>query len=548
MTHKKRILLVNPRCPADFLNTSVINEAMGKSGFFPSLSLLTVAALVPDDAFTVEVFDEVLGVPLERAGIEADIYALTCFNPNRERAHELCRWLKARGKFVVLGGPHCTHHWRDIAAAEPYDALFAGDAERTWPRFLGEWLAGRHERFYIEEEKLDLALTPVARWDLCPADRYVTAVIQTSRGCPFHCEFCDAVVLYGNKVRTKPAERVLEELERVYRAGFQSVLIGDDNFTAKRAYAKDVLRRIAAWRKDKDPLFVIGAQLSIDIARDDELLALMARAGLVFAYVGIESSSKDALREANKPQNLHVDIPAAVRKIHSYGITIMSGLIVGFDGDGPAIFGDHVDFCNELALPVCNTYLLTAPYGTPLRARLLAEGRLDADGDHSLGEMLRTNVIPKRLSPADMLDGFRWMTTQLFDYDAFGRRLARKFDGFRSRDVAMEGRTTWAVRARHYQLAWRILSFTLRHPDTARELKELLKRALPVMARHPRFINDIFQDLMIFIRFKSYYEQAGAVRPELLRAPRPETWMRERGHAAPAARDPVARAAGSPGR
>ncbi|MDI7267903.1 MAG: radical SAM protein [Myxococcota bacterium] len=523
---KKKILLINPRCPADFLNTSVINEAMGKTSFFPSLSLLTVAALAPDDAFTVEVFDEYLGVSVEQADPRADVYALTCFDPNRERAHELCRWLKARGKFVVLGGPHCTHHWRSIAAEQPYDALFAGDAERTWPRFLGEWLRGEHGRLYIEEEKVDLALTPVARWDLCPADRYLTAVIQTSRGCPFKCEFCDAIVLYGNEVRARPVERVLEEMDLIYRAGFQSVLIGDDNFTAKRRYAKEVLRRIIEWRKDKDPLFVLGAQLSVDIARDDELLELMTRAGLVFAYLGIESSSKDALEEANKRQNIDADIPADVAKIHSYGINIMSGLIVGFDHDGPDIFRSHVDFCNELALPLCNTYLLTAPHGTPLRARLEREGRLDVDGDHSLGELLRTNVVPKRMSREDMLAGFRWMTTHLFDYDGFARRLARKFEGFRSRGITTEGTTTWAIRMRHYKLAWRILSFTLANPEAARELKELLKRTLPVMARRPQFINDIFQDLMLFIRFKTYYEQAGAYRPDLLDAPRPETWIR----------------------
>ena len=522
---KTKVVLINPKCPSDFLNTSVINQAMGKTSFFPSLSLLTIAALTPRDEFTVEVFDEYLGTPFERSFPQADIYAMTCYDPNRDRAHELCRWLKARGRFVVLGGPHATHHHRAIAGTQPYDAIFVGDAERTWPRFLDEWKRGAHQSLYVESDKVELNLTPVARWDLCPADRYLTAVLQTSRGCPFQCDFCDAIVLYGNVVRVKPAETVMTELDIIYKAGFQSVLIGDDNFTAKRQYAKDLLRRIAEWRKDKDPLFVLGAQLSIDVARDDELLELMARAGLVFAYIGIESSSAEALKGANKKQNLKSDMRTDVAKIYSYGINVMSGLIVGFDSDGPNIFGRHVDFCNALALPVCNSYVLSAPEGTPLRARLEKEGRIK--GDYTIGELVRTNIVPKRMTSDDLAAGYRWMTTQFFDYDSFARRLENKFAMFGSRGIRPNGTMTWRTRAKHYTLAWRILSFTVRHRKSAAELAKLLKRAAPVMAKRPDAIGDIFQDLMLFIRFKTYYEEMGAYRVELKNAPRPETWMRE---------------------
>jgi radical SAM superfamily enzyme YgiQ (UPF0313 family) len=537
---KPHIVFINPTCPTDFLNTSVINEAMGKSAFFPSLSLLTVAAITPKDDFTVSFYDEYLGTTVEQAFAQqgqgsvdkaaaelcrADIFAMTCFDTNRERAYELCRWLKSRGKFVVLGGPHATHHHKMVAETQAFDAIFAGDAERIWPKFLADWTAGKAERVYVEADKLELDLTPVARWDLCDAPKYLTAVIQTSRGCPITCDFCDASVLYGNKVRVKPADTVMKELDIVYHAGFQSVLIGDDNFTAKRQYAKDLLRRIAAWRKDKDPMFVLAAQLSIDIAKDDELLELMARAGLVFAYVGIESSSLEALAHANKKQNLKSDIRTDVDKIHSYGINVMSGLIVGFDTDGPDIFRRHVDFCEALALPCCNSYLLTAPQGTPLRARLEKEGRID--GDYALGELSRTNIIPKRMSQKDLYAGYHWMTTQLFGYEGFGRRLRKKFRLFRNRGIKPEGTATWKTRLRNYKLAARIATFTLTHPWAAKELAHLLRYAVPAMAEHPDAVADIFQDLMVFIRFKAYYEQIGAFRKELLTTPAPETWIKE---------------------
>ncbi|MBI5529825.1 MAG: B12-binding domain-containing radical SAM protein [Deltaproteobacteria bacterium] len=521
----RKVVLINPRCPADFLNSSVINQALGKTTFFPSLSLLTIAALTPKEQFEVEIFDEYLGKSVEEAVPDADIYGMTCYDPNRGRAHEICRWLKARGKFVVLGGPHASQHFRAIAEDEPYDVVFAGDAELTWPRFLSEWLQGAHQPLYVEEEKVDLKHTPVASWDMVPRGRYLSALLQTTRGCPYRCDFCDAIVLYGNKVRTKPVDKVIEELDLIYKAGFQTVFLGDDNFTAARGYAKQVLRRVAEWRKDKDPLFVLGTQLSIDIARDDELLELMTRAGLVFVYLGIESSSEDALRHANKLQNLKSDMRADVEKLHSYGINVMSGLIVGFDQDGPDIFGRHAEFCEELGIPACVSYILTAPYGTPLRKRLEEEGRID--GDYTLGELLKTNIIPKRMSAADLMEGYRWMTTRLFEYDGFVRRLKKKYGVFRAKGIATAGTMTAKIRARHYLMGWRILAFMATHPGQSRDLAALFAKVLPVMLERPAFINDIFLDLMIFIRFKTYYDKTGVYSEDLRQAPDPGTWIKE---------------------
>jgi radical SAM superfamily enzyme YgiQ (UPF0313 family) len=522
---KYKVLLIKPKDQADFLNSSIANQALGKAALFPSLSLLTIAGLTPTDDFTVEIFDECLGVNIEDSGLKADIYGLTCFDPSRHRAHEICRSLKKQGKFVVLGGPHATQHHESIRQQQPYDVVFVGDAELTWPRFLSDWLKQEHQPLYLETERVSLEHTPVARYDLCSSDNYLTAIVQTSRGCPYKCEFCDSIVLSGNKMRTKPIERVMQEIDQVYQLGFPSLLIGDDNFTAARNYAKEVLRRIAEWRKDKDPLFQLAAQVSIDVARDDELCELMVSAGLAFAYIGIESSSKDALQGAKKLHNIRTDIPADIAKLHSYGINVMSGLIVGFDEDGPDIFSSHVDYTDELHIPVCPAYLLMAPSGTPLRKRLESEGRID--GEFVSEDLFVTNVIPKRMSSDDLLEGYRWMITQLFNTKVFVRRVAEKFKMFRSRGISPNGTNNWSIRLKHYRQGWAILSYCALHPQAARELIEPLGKLMPVMIRRPHFSIDILNDILLFIRFKSYYQKANIFQEALKDAPRPETWIKE---------------------
>jgi hypothetical protein len=202
----------------------------------------------------------------------------------------------------------------------------------------------------------------------------------------------------------------------------------------------------------------------------------------------------------------------------------MSGLIVGFDEDGPGIFGQHVDFCNDLALPVCLSYLLTAPTGTPLRRRLEREGRIR--GDAGLGELFNTNIVPKQMSAQDMLEGHRWMTTQLFDLDAFARRLRDKYDRFRTRGVRPLGRMTWSLRMKYLGLATRIAVYCALHPAESVELVRLLRTAGPLLARRPSLATDIFNDLMVFIRFKAYYTQAGHYSRDLLDGPPPDTWIR----------------------
>jgi len=518
MDGRKRVLLINPKCDSDFLNTSVMNKALKKTSFFPSLSILTIAALTPEDKFDVRVFDENLGKDLDEKDVrDADICGLTAFDPNSRRAHHLCRMIKRAGKYVVLGGPYVSQHYKEMNG-HLYDSIFIGEAEYTWPRFLGEFLDGKQSDIYIQDEKVDFHDSPIPRWDLCPTRHFLTGLLQCSRGCPFSCEFCDAIVLYGNRVRTKSVDQIIRELDILYRIGFQSILIGDDNFTADRKFAKNVLRRIIEWRRDKDPLFTIGTQASIDMARDDELLTLMIRAGLRFVYIGIETPNKDTLKRIKKLQNVKSDMEADIEKINSYGINIMSGLIVGFDEDDASVFNRNAEFCDRLGVPVTLTYILSAPLGTPLYRRVQKEKRLV--GDYTIGELFKSNITPKNMSAEEMDNGFRRMTANIFSDRAFIGRVKKKFKTFNSRGLSPEGRMSPPSVFRVSMMGWNFTSYIIRHPQDSSQLTKVIIPLLSTMLPHGRFAMDMLQDVMIFVRFKEFYRREGLIPDEA-----PQQWL-----------------------
>ncbi len=407
-----RIYLVNPPMQSNHIHATFYSQTeavdiTGNPGFIPNLALPTLAALTPDD-IEVEICDETVSrVDFDK---DCDLVGITGYVTQARRMFELADEFRRRGKLVAIGGPFAT---LSPQRCRPHaDVLFTGEVESTWPVFLEDFRKGSHQDAYDEPGSADIQASPVPRMDLLQNHLYTSGVMQTSRGCPFECEFCDVIVYLGRRIRYKTTEQVLKEADSLYRLGYRGVFISDDNFTANRKKAIEILQALRDWNKSKHPRPVIfGTQLSIDIARSPEILDLCADAGLRIAFVGIETPNKEALKEVKKRQNMASDLVNDLHELMRHGILPMAGVIVGFDHDTPDVFREQFEFLQEAGPPICGTGMLNAPEGTPLEARLKAEGRLVAVRDDFYVE---TNIIPKQMSVEQLSHGHRWLLNRLY--------------------------------------------------------------------------------------------------------------------------------------
>jgi radical SAM superfamily enzyme YgiQ (UPF0313 family) len=308
-------------------------------------------------------------------------------------AKEVVRRAKALNKKVVAGGPLFTgipELWPEV------DHLVLNEAEVTLPRFLADLRAGCPKRIYTSEEKPDLKQTPVPLWQLADMSKYAVMAMQYSRGCPFGCDFCDVTQSLGRKMRKKTVTQVLAELDDLYRRGWrEQVFVVDDNFIANKAELKrEILPAMIAWMKQRSYPFTFNTQVSVNLADDQELMALMVAAGFDSVFVGIETPDEESLAECNKGQNLRRDLVACVKKIQHAGMQVHAGFILGFDSDRPSIFERLIAFIQTSGITVAMVGLLNAPRGTRLHERLQSEGRLlfDSFGDNTNFSM---NFTPK---------------------------------------------------------------------------------------------------------------------------------------------------------
>jgi radical SAM superfamily enzyme YgiQ (UPF0313 family) len=409
------IVLVSPRNPRSFWTLDGSLPVLGKPCVLPNLALPTIAALTPPP-HTIELLDE--NVEAVDFRLDADLVGITGFIVHKERMFELIASFKAEGKRVAVGGSYATLCPEDFQGK--VDVLFVGEAEETWPRFLEDYSRGDWELVYCAPQLPDISSRPVPRFDLLRTGRYRTMLMQFARGCPFECEFCDIIVMYGRKPRTKTVASAMAEVEALHRLGAKSVFLVDDNFIGNRARAKDFLRALAAWQKKRGYPITFQTEASINLARNDELLDLMRAARFGSVFIGIESPRKESLDETRKVQNAREDMVVAVHKIQSYGIEVQAGMIVGFDADDTRIFEEHSRFLQEARIPISMTGLLNALPKTPLYERLRREGRLlgATTGD----QFVFTNIVPGGMSRLELYRGYRELLEDLYDHRLFRRR------------------------------------------------------------------------------------------------------------------------------
>jgi radical SAM superfamily enzyme YgiQ (UPF0313 family) len=414
-----RILLVNPRQSMSLFTFSEVEDITGCRGYMPNLALPTLAALVPA-SIHVTLVDETVE-PLDQFfGEDWDLIGITGYITQASRIFEVADEFRRRGRLVAIGGPYAT---LSSSTVRPHaDILFIGEAEKTWPRFLNDLRSRRWKSEYRSLEPVDLDASPLPDLEKLRTAAYHMGVVQTSRGCPFECEFCDVIVYLGRKQRYKQPQRVVEELERMYRAGYRSIFLSDDNFTAHRKKAYEIIEAIGQWKRAKPERVSFATQLSIDVAKDPDLLRLCADAGLKQAFVGIETPNQNALREVKKRQNLRVDLAADVHSIQRAGLMVQAGMICGFDADTTDSFRLQYEFAQRAGIPMVSVTMLNAPEGTPLEKRLLGEGRLTP---WPMSDMyFSTNIVPKRMTQQQLRYGTQWLLNKLYAPDAFLERVS----------------------------------------------------------------------------------------------------------------------------
>ncbi|MEQ8652247.1 MAG: radical SAM protein [Kiloniellales bacterium] len=389
-----------------------------------SCAIATVAAFAPDD-FDVSLLDESVEVfDPDRHG-DADLYAITANVGQASGGIRLAQTLRKMGKTVIMGGPHVSLAPELFEAHA--DAIVVGEmepvAEAVFEDIRNDSLKPRYD-----STKADMLTSPVPRWDLYPNDQAFFGVVQTSRGCPFECHFCDVIQYLGRVQRHKSNAQIIAELQLLYDKGYSHVFLADDNFTVYRKRARSLLEAIAAWNgKEGREYMTLFTQLSIDLSKDLELVELCREAGLVSAFVGIETNNVESLKESKKRQNVKVDLTEEITKIVSKGMRLDGGLIAGFDHDDHSIFESLYDFTRTLPVGYFAVSVLVAPVATPLYDTMLAEGRLVLEDtmSHFAAAPLVTNILPKQMTREELYVGTRWLASKIFNPESFFERFTR---------------------------------------------------------------------------------------------------------------------------
>ncbi|MCX5773777.1 MAG: DUF4070 domain-containing protein [Fusobacteria bacterium] len=371
-----KLLLVSPRTPETFWNFKHALSYVNKRAAFPPLGLLTIAAMVPKE-WEKRLID--LNVErLKKEDIEwADIIFLSAMLIQQPSVRQIIKRCKEAGKKIVVGGPAFTSSHELF---DDVDHFVLNEGEVTLPLFLEDLKTGNLKKIYTSPEKPELYDTPIPLWEIIDINKYATMSIQNSRGCPFNCEFCDIIAMFGRVPRFKKPEQVIAELESLYQVGWRdAVFIVDDNFIGHKQKVKTLLREIIIWQKMRNYPFKLLTEASINLAEDDELMQLMSQANFNKVFLGIETPSEEGLKECDKVQNMKINLIDAVRKIHNNGIAVMGGFIVGFDSDTPEIFPTMETFIQETGIVTAMVGILQPLPLTRLWDRLVAEGRVIRD-------------------------------------------------------------------------------------------------------------------------------------------------------------------------
>jgi radical SAM superfamily enzyme YgiQ (UPF0313 family) len=392
-----RVLLLYPLFPKSFWSFDKALELIGRKVTLPPLSLLTVAAILPQ-TWEFRLVDRNVLPQTEADWSWADLVIISGMIVQKNDLLDLIGEAKRRGKIVVVGGPYVSST-PDAAKAAGADFLVLDEGEITLPLLVQALERGETSGVIrANGEKPDVTNTPIPRFDLLDLSAYSDMSVQFSRGCPYQCEFCDIIVLYGRKPRTKTPAQLIAELQTLYDLGWRrSIFVVDDNFIGNKRNVKMLLRELIPWMEAHDYPFGLSTEASVDLAQDQELLDLMFAANFDTVFLGIETPDTDSLSVTQKYQNTRHPLVEAVQNINRSGLAVMAGFIIGFDGEKKGAGDRIIDFVEATAIPHALFSMLQALPTTALWERLEREGRLLSKSDEAnIHQTTLINFIPTR--------------------------------------------------------------------------------------------------------------------------------------------------------
>ncbi|MBW2040197.1 MAG: B12-binding domain-containing radical SAM protein [Deltaproteobacteria bacterium] len=382
---------------------------------FPHLSTTLLAALTPE-GHQVSIHDE--GIAPINFDQECDLIAITAMTPLAPRGYEIAEEYRRRGVKVVMGGMHST--WLPEEAIAHCDAVVIGEADEIWVEVVRDAARGELKRFYQQEGRTDLARLPLPRRNLLdPQGYFFENTIQTTRGCPFDCEFCSVTAMYGGTYRTRPLEEVEREVRSLRRAQAYIFFV-DDNIVGNIRYARELFTMLSQYR------LRWVSQGPITIAQDEELVRLMARAGCHGMFIGFESLSPENLKLMGKRTNKVEQYETGIKQLHDHGIGVHASFVFGYDYDDTSVFEKFLSFAHRTRIDGAFLPVLTPFPGTKIYQRLKKEGKILTE-DWSRYDMATVVFRPKMMTVDELQEGFWWVNKEFYSLRSMVRRIFQPF-------------------------------------------------------------------------------------------------------------------------
>ena len=412
------LLMVFPEFPDTFWSFKHALKFVNKKVSNPPLGLMTISALLPKD-WNKKLIDTNIYTLTDQMIDWADLVFISSMDVQRSSVEKIIDRIHKRGKKIAAGGPLFTEDYEQFPEVE---YLILNEGEITLPLFIQDYLAGTPRHIYQTDQYADMHLTPAPDISIIKLSDYDCMSIQFSRGCPFHCDFCNVTALLGHTPRLKSSKQIIAELDQLYAAGWRrNIFFVDDNFIGnKKILKEEILPALINWRKGKTGCLFL-TEVSINLADDKELMKMLVEAGFISVFIGVETPDELSLANCNKKQNEKRDLISNIHEIQNNGIQVMGGFIVGFDSDTPNIFDRMIEFIQKSGIVTAMVGLLQAPNNTELYRKLEQQGRIikEMTGDNTDGT---SNIIPI-MDPNQLRDGYLQIMDKIYSPKYFYQRV-----------------------------------------------------------------------------------------------------------------------------